>query len=428
MRKLILSIATFAALAPLTANAQEFDWKKHQGETITLLTANHPWTNNLLEFKDEFEKLTGINLKLDSYGEQQQRQRLTTVLNSQSDEIDLYMTLPSREGPMFAKAGWYADLTPFVKDAPADYESNDLSPALMGAATFGGLLSSIPINIEGPIMFYRKDIMAECGVEKPKTIEEMIPAAAALKKCKPNLAPFSSRGLKPAMPYTFSTFFANLGGQFIVDGKSDFCSKAGIAALETYGTLLRDYGPPGVVNNSYTHITALYREGKSIMSFGSSNEFGPIMEGGARLNDTTIDLLPPGPAGSHPTVIGWGVAISAFSAHKEAAWYFVQWATSRDMQARLALKGLAPPRGEVASSPAYKEWLEAVPLRVEWFDTLQRAAATGTSAIGYPIVANPQSREYIGQAANDTLLGTMSAADACAAANVELQRLVDKDK
>lgn len=419
--------AIMVALLSTQGYAEEFDWRKHAGETITFLKSNHPWPNAVLQYQDEFEELTGIKLRMDTYQEQQMRQRLVTVLNSRSNEIDVYMSLPSREGPQFAKAGWYADLSPYLESAPAEYEADDLSSALMQAATFDGLVSTIPLNIEGPVMFYRTDIMDECGVAIPDSLDALVGAAKSLKDCKPDMVAFSSRGLKPAMPYTYSVFFHNMGGHYVVDGQSAFCSDAGVAALTLYGDLLREYGPPGVVNNSYTQITALYRAGRSIMSFGSSNEFGPVMEGGARLADTRIDLLPAGPGGSRPTVIGWGVAISAFSDKKDAAWYFVQWATSPEMQARLALKGLAPPRSNVANAPEYKAWLEEVPLRGEWFDTIKRAAATGTSDIGFPIVANPQSREYIGQAANETMLGEKSARQACEAAEVELQRLVDAD-
>ena len=46
------------------------------------------------------------------------RQRLVTVMNAKSSEIDVFMSLPSREGEQFARAGWYADLMPFVKNAP----------------------------------------------------------------------------------------------------------------------------------------------------------------------------------------------------------------------------------------------------------------------------------------------------------------------
>ena len=99
-----LGAATTAALAA------DFDWKKFQGKTITFLANNNPVSQALLTYKADFEKLTGITLKVDGYQEQQMRQRLVTVMNAHSDEVDVFMTLPSREGEQFAAAGWYGDL------------------------------------------------------------------------------------------------------------------------------------------------------------------------------------------------------------------------------------------------------------------------------------------------------------------------------
>ena len=57
-----------------------------------------------------------MTLKVDGYQEQQMRQRLVTVMNAHSDEVDVFMTLPSREGEQFAAAGWYADLSADVEE------------------------------------------------------------------------------------------------------------------------------------------------------------------------------------------------------------------------------------------------------------------------------------------------------------------------
>src|SRR3954470_15508460 len=112
-----------AATCAFGVHAQDFNWKKHQGKTITFLANNNPVANALLKHKADFEAQTGMTLKVDSYQEQQMRQRLVTVMNSRSDEVDVFMSLPSREGMQFAKAGWYADLNEFVKTASAkDYD------------------------------------------------------------------------------------------------------------------------------------------------------------------------------------------------------------------------------------------------------------------------------------------------------------------
>ncbi len=422
---------TAVALATIHVGASAqaaFDWKKHQGKTVTFLANNNPVANAIIKYKADFEKQTGMTLKVDTYQEQQMRQRLVTVMNSRSDEIDLFMSLPSREGMQFAKAGWYADLTELVKTATAkDYDFADLSAGMLKDASFENKLMGIPLNIEGPVVYYRKDLFQKCGVAFPKTLAELETVSAKLKTCEPGVTPFVSRGLKPALPFTYSVFLHNMGGQYMKGGKSQLCSKEGQASLDLYAKMLKDYGPPGVVNYSFYQISGLYKEGKAAMAFESSNELRTVMDGGARLKDTGVAVLPAGPGGSHPTVIGWTMSVSNYSKNKEAAWYFVQWATGKAMQEKLALEGVAPPRASVANDADYKKWMDEQPVRKEWVAAVNALGKTGTSEVGYPIVANPASREFVGQAVNELLLGQKTAAQACADADKQLDALIAKE-
>ena len=421
------ALAMFGALSG-TALAQNFDWKAHDGETVSFLANNNPWATTVLKHKDEFTALTGITLRVDTYQEQQMRQRLLTVMNARSDEVDVFMTLPSREGRQFAAASWYEDLNPLIESSAApDYQFDDLSPALVKAATFDDVFTGIPLNIEGPLLYYRTDLFEKCKVTPPKSLDDLESTAKSLKECSSDVTPFASRGLKPALPYTFSNFLHNEGGEYMKDGKSDLCSDAGKRAIGLYAGLLEDYGPPGVVNYSFYQLTSLYSGGRAAMSFQSSNEFPSVMQSGERLKDTGIVPLPAGTGGSKPTVIGWALAISPFSSHTDAAWYFVQWATSPDMQAKLAVEGIAPPRKSVADSADYKAWLQEEPVRQQWQDALADLAQTGTSEVGYPIVQNPESREYIGEAVDNVLLGTSSVDEACANADEQLNALIERE-
>src|SRR4051794_23692297 len=111
-----VALPVLAAVAvSAQARAADFEWKKFQGKTVTFLANNNPVALALVTYKADFEKLTGMTLKVDGYQEQQMRQRLVTVMNARSDEVDVFMTLPSREGEQFAAAGWYADLTTMPK-------------------------------------------------------------------------------------------------------------------------------------------------------------------------------------------------------------------------------------------------------------------------------------------------------------------------
>ncbi|CAE6827421.1 Erythritol/L-threitol-binding protein [Paraburkholderia aspalathi] len=407
------------------AQADSFNWKKYQGTTLTLLANNNPVANALVKHKSEFENLTGMKLKVDRYQEQQMRQRLVTVMNSGSDEVDLFMSLPSREGMQFAKAGWYANLSSYVKnDVAPDYNFGDLSSGLVKDATFGGKLMGVPLNIEGPVLYYRKDLFEKCGVAVPQTLDQLGGVAQKLKACNPDTVPFVSRGLASALPFTFSVFLHNEGGQYMAAGKSQLCDAKGQTALKLYADLLKNYGPPGVVNYSFYQISSLYKEGRAAMAFESSNELGNLMAGGARLKDTGVTLLPPGPAGSHPTVLGWTMAISAQSKKKDAAWYFIQWASSPQTEAELAIDGIVPPRASVADQAEFRKWIDEQPVRREWITAINELGRTGESKIGYPIVANAESREYIGQAVTALILGQKNVQQACSAADTSLNGLI----
>lgn len=420
----LAAVVVLASVLPLAVHAAEFDWTRYKGATVSFLVNNNAIGNAIVANKAEFERLTGMTLKLDTYQEQQMRQRLVTVLNARSDETDVFMTLVSREGQQFAKAGWYADLAAMKDDAASSYDYAGFSPTLIAANTINGTLTSIPLNIEGPVIYYRKDVFQKCGLSFPAQLTDLPATAKALRACDPSLTPFASRGLRDAVAYTFSNVVHNMGGAYMRDGKSDLCSAPNQAALGLYAGLLKEYGPPGAVNYTFNQIDALYRAGRAAMAFESQNELGSMMEGGAREADTGIRVLPPGPGGSVPTAIGWSLAISPFSRNKGPAWYFVQWATSPATQAKIALSGVAAPRAAVATLPEVKAWIAAKPVRTDWQAAVDEIAAKGSSEVGYPIVANPASRGPIGQAVDDVLLGAKPVAAACADADRALDALI----
>lgn len=426
--RLLLAGLAVCLLGGASASAQGFDWKSHQGETIDFLTENHPWSNAVVAQLPDFEKLTGIKVQVDTFQEQQMRQRLVTVLQSKSSSVDVFMSLKSLEGKLYARAGWYADIGTLMHAPGAtapEYDFADFSHALVAGETFGGKLDGIPLNIEGPIVYYRKDVFQKCGIAPPASLDALMAAAAAVHKCEPAMIPWATRGLKPALPYTFSNVLHNFGTDYMdAAGKPDLCSPLGIKAIAWYADMLREYGPPGAVNNSFLQTRELYGQGRAAMAFESSNEFGQMMKFPHRLDDTGVMLLPPGPGGSKPTVIGWGVSLSAFSKKLPAAWYFVQWATSKEMDAKLALQGIAPPRDSVADSAAYKAWLHQVPVREDWARLLKQMGATGTSEVGPPLERQPQAREIVGEAVDSVLLGQASAHDAACSADKQIAAML----
>jgi multiple sugar transport system substrate-binding protein len=162
------------------------------------------------------------------------------------------------------------------------------------------------------------------------------------------------------------------------------------------------------------------------MAFESSGQMVFISKTPARPKDTGVMLLPPGPAGSIPTAISWNLAISPFSAKRDAAWLFVQWASGPALQKELSLAAIPSPRGSPANSPEYKRWLDEVPVRGEWQQTLNEMRANGSSELGLPIVANGESRDYIGAPVVDLVLGQQSFQESCKIAPQALEELIHR--
>lgn len=429
LKRLSIALIAGALIIPIgAADAASINWHKYSGQTINILADNNPVGELLQKHAKEFHKLTGINVNVSLYSEQQFRQRLQTIMQSKSDQVDVYMSLVSRDGKLYSDAGWYQSLKPFVESkklTSAKYDFADFPKALIKARELNGALTGIPVNIEGPVLYYRRDIFKKCSVSKPSTIDQLEAVAEKISKCDKNVTPFASRGLPPAVPYTFSNFLHNFGGTYLDShGKSNLKSKEGVNAIKFYSNLLAKYGPPGVVNYSFPQLSPLFRNGQAAMSFESSNEYSHIMTSAKRRKDTSIMVLPPGPGGSHPVAIGWELSMSPFSKHKDAAWYFIQWATTKKMEGVFGVAGLAPPRKSPWSSGQFSHWVKQKRIRREWAAALKKLSATGSAVLAPNIVLQPEARQDIGESIDDVILGKKTAEQSASDVDQKIDQLI----
>lgn len=420
-------LAAFCLAAPATA--QEFNVRRFEGQTINLLLNNHPWSQAMREKVAEFTRLTGINARIEIFNEEQFRARLTTLMQARSADIDVFMSLKPREGVVFDRAGWYADLTPMLNDrtlTSPTFNFEDFGKALRDAETINNRLIGLPINLEGPLFYWRRDIFARCNIPEPMAVEDIEPAAQRLKACDAAIQPWAARGLRGAINYALGGFINNTGGSFATpDGRPGLCQPATVAAMDLYARLLRDHGPPGALNHTFTQVIELLGQGRLAMTYESSNEFANIMRFPDRARDLGVKPLPPGRTAGveRPVVIGWGISVSAHSQRRQAAWMFLQWATSPEVQTALVERGVAPPRTSVFNGDAFRRWTEEVPVRRAWADALIRIAATGTAVYQVPGDRIPELRDINGNAIQRIVLNQQSARDAACQADQESARL-----
>ena len=270
---------------------------------------------------------------------------------------------------------------------------------------------ALPINQEGPLFYWRKDIFERCKIAEPQDLEDIPAAAAAIKACDANQGAWAARGIRGVTPYAMAAFVYNSGGSFTTpDGKPGLSQPNSVKGLAMYANLLKDYGPPGALNHTFTQVIELLGQGRVAMTHESSNEFANIMRFPDRANDLGVKVLPPGKETgiSKPVAIGWTVAISAYSKRQPAAWLFLQWATSPEVQSKLVQAGVAPPRASVFGGEALKTWAAEMPIRKAWADALIEIGRTGTGVYQSPTDRIPEARDIIGGAMQQIVLGKAS--------------------
>ena len=334
--------------APKAAEGQKF-----AGQTIRFVASNHTYTDAIKPLIPEFEKKTGIKVKMESYFEDQLTQKLTVELTSGSSTIDVFMTRPLQEGRLFSKNKWYESLNSYVSDSnktPGDWKWNDFQKTAVDATTLKGNLYAVPIVTEWQTLFYRKDLFEKAGLQPPKTLEELEAAAKKLNDPDNGVYGIVSRGQRGAAVTQFSSYLYAYGGDFLKDGKCVLDTPEAVKAMQYYGKILHDYGPAGATNMSWPQAQALMASGKVAMWTDASTLLPGLLDPQkSKVADKIgIAMFPAGPAGQHPyMVVPWAVSISAQSKNKDAAWEFIKWLSSEEVMKKAQLAGNTTTRNAI---------------------------------------------------------------------------------
>lgn len=399
----ILGCVLGAAVLALPACGNPTDAASGDGNAINLVMSNHPWQRGIEPLIDRFEQESGITVNVQTFAEQQTRDKIQLNLQSRSSAMDVYMTLPSREGPLFASSGYYEPLDDHLAKATAEYEAGGFSRGAIEGMKVDGTTYALPINVEGPVLYYRTDLFEQWGLTPPTTVDELLATAEAIKARAADVTPITLRGASAALPFTFGPFLHGTGLEWTdQQGAPTFDDPRAAQAIDQYATLAREYGPPGVINYSFTESSTLFAQGKAAMELESSNELDSVIDPGSSTVAEHVGVVPvPGAA---PTVLSWGIAMSPFSQNKDAAWQFMQWATSPGTQLELAKADIAPPRQSVAEDPAYTG-ARGTPTHQQWRAAVADLQENGNVEVG-PVGANaPAMRKTIGDAVGKVILG-----------------------
>lgn len=394
-----------------------------EDKSLSLLFTNDPWTRAIKPKIPEFEKQTGIQVDLQVLGQEQALSKLLVTLQSRSPAVDLFQSIPSAVGVQYHQAGFYENLNSYVKDpkqTPDSYEFSGFQPGVTKAERIEKDLVGIPILFEGPVVYYRADVLKKYGLKPPETLADLVSVARQAHTKSNGKYVTAVRGQARPMVYLLGNFLHNWGVEWADEsGRANFDDPNAVKAIDMYAGLARDYGPKGVVNNTYTQTSALMAQGRAVMAIESSNELQTVAgKESSVAKSLGVMPIPAGPGGSHPTILTKGISMSAFSDNKEAAWRFIRWATSPEMQGQLAEEGVANPRGVSADSSSGSIDKDVYN---DWQQSLQTILSEGNPNVGPPVADQTAAREAIGEQVQQVILGRASAGQAAGKIQSSLQ-------
>jgi sorbitol/mannitol transport system substrate-binding protein len=298
--------------------------------TITMAAVDNPQMEDLAKLLPDFESShSNIHVNIVTLPEDQLRQQVTTDVAAKSGRFDLF-TEGTYEVPIWAKLGWIQDLTPYIaKDS--SYAPDDLIPGIKGALSYKGDLYAVPFYGESSMLMYRKDLLSAKGITMPDhpTWDQVAAAARAVNSSSVN--GICLRGLpgwgEQLAP--LDTVVNTFGGRwFDPQWNAQLTTPAWHDALTFYVNLLKSAGEPGAGNAGFTECLNAYNSGKVAMWYDAT--VGASNFTGAAATNSGYAYAPTKLTNYSGWLWSWALGIPTTSTKKDAAWTFIDWATSKD--------------------------------------------------------------------------------------------------
>lgn len=403
------------------------DWQSQKGSTIVLSALEHPWTQAIEPLLPHFEKLTGINIKVQKQSESEYVAEVPVKLGAGNPTPDVYM-VPSYG--QAANAGWLESLDQHF-DNPDLFDKNwyDNADIFDSAKSFpiwsDGEQYTMAITAEAQTMFANQNMLDAAGVNIPTTFDELLTTGKKLKtgdvsgvamRSKPD----GSAGTWPAGGFVFSN-----GGVIMQDGKCVLDSAEAIEAVDYYGRILQEAGPLGVGNYHWYECLNDFMQEATAIGLDSSNFSGDIEnpEKSNAAGHTTYGAMVSGPGNqAKPNMWHWLAGINSKSANKAAAFLFLTWSNSKPTALMSSALGLATCRTSAWESDAFK---------TAFGPQAATAALTNLQNADGKIMKDcwfhPQSGEILtpfGIAVNEVVTGSKSAEKAMKEATAKINKSI----
>lgn len=425
LKTLLLGVSSAALLCGF-ANA----------ETLTIATVNNGDMIRMQGLTDDFTaKNPDIELNWVTLEENVLRERVTTDIATKGGQYDI-VTIGNYEVPIWAKQDWLVALD----GLGADYDTDDLLPAIRGGLSVDGKLYAAPFYGESAMIMYRKDLFEKAGLTMPDSPTwEFIGDAA--RKITDRGADINGMCLRGKAGWgenmAFLTALNNsFGGRWFDENwQPQFDQPEWKASLQFYVDMMKDAGPQGASSNGFNENLTLFQQGKCGMWIDATVAASFV----SNPKDSTVAdkvgyaIFPDTGNGNHGHWLwSWNLAVPASSTKAEAAQKFISWATGKGYTELVASKeGWANvPPGTRTSLYKNAEYEKAAAFAAPTLAAMDAADITKPSVKPVPytggqFVAIPEFQSLgttVGQLFSAVLAGQSSVEDALAQAQTTAVR------
>ncbi|ABV92716.1 extracellular solute-binding protein family 1 [Dinoroseobacter shibae DFL 12 = DSM 16493] len=303
-------------------------------ENLVIATVNNGDMIRMQGLTQDFTDKTGHTVEWVTLEENVLRQRVTTDIAAKGGSFDI-MTIGMYETPIWGANGWLVPLD----DLSADYNADDILPAMRAGLSHDGTLYAAPFYGESSMIMYRKDLMEKAGLEMPDapTWQFIREAAAAMTDRENDINGICLRGKAGwGEGGAFITVTANSFGArwFDEDWNAQFDQPEWKEALEFFVGMMNESGPNGYATNGFNENLNLFQQGKCGMWIDATVAASFV----TNPNDSTVAdqvgfALAPNSEGIEKRanwLWAWALAIPAGTQKADAAKEFIEWATSTD--------------------------------------------------------------------------------------------------
>ena len=270
---LLIGIGT-VAVAQVPAEYQcGINWEQFQGENLDVLFCVHPWQESIEPFIPEFEKLTGIKIRLAKLPEAEYLTKVPADFTAGTFAFDVFMS-QYYDAPKYQLEKWTAPLKKYLEDGKLTdaqwYQWQDFFPAARNVATIGGkYMDRIAITSEAQVLIFRKDLYAQLGLLVPRTFDELLRAAQTITDESKTYGITLRGGAANWWPL-YGVIKSYGGEYFTPDGKTILInSPESVAGVKMY-TDLAQYAPPGIAAYDWDEINTAMLAGQAAMFLDSS--------------------------------------------------------------------------------------------------------------------------------------------------------------